>query len=209
MTYRQQTVLLAPGPVETLEQPKNLVLIGSILTLVGVALLGTALFGSAIMMTVRIVLALVALVFLFKGLGKLGTSKWGSQFDLSYWLACIWLVALILAAIAGLVCTLTTRSGLAVAAVIIVLMVTSGIVTSALSITYQSEHPARGQIPASFNPFTAVAELVAGLFDQPTPNPTIPRPTGVGVPAAAAVCAVWVVAPTLLLIQRMRKAASL
>lgn len=32
MTYRQQTVLLAPGPVETLEQPKNLVLIGSILT---------------------------------------------------------------------------------------------------------------------------------------------------------------------------------
>lgn len=99
MTYRQQTVLLAPGPVETLEQPKNLVLIGSILTVVGVALLGTALFGSAIMMTVRIVLALVALVFLFKGLGKLGTSKWGSQFDLSYWLACIWLVALILAAI--------------------------------------------------------------------------------------------------------------
>ncbi|GAA3686897.1 ABC-2 type transport system permease protein [Yimella lutea] len=119
------------------------------------------------------------------------------------------LLALILAAIAGLVCTLTTRSGLAVAAVIIVLMVTSGIVTSALSITYQSEHPARGQIPASFNPFTAVAELVAGLFDQPTPNPTIPRPTGVGVPAAAAVCVVWVVAPTLLLIQRMRKAASL
>ncbi len=79
MTYRQQTVLLAPGPVETLEQPKNLVLIGSILTVVGVALLGTALFGSAIMMTVRIVLALVALVFLFKGLGKLGTSKWGQS----------------------------------------------------------------------------------------------------------------------------------
>jgi peptide/nickel transport system permease protein len=99
MTYRQQTVLLAPGPVETLEQPKNLVLIGSILTVIGVALLGTALFGSAIMMTVRIVLALVALVFLFKGLGKLGTSKCGSQFDLSYWLACIWLAALILAAI--------------------------------------------------------------------------------------------------------------
>ena len=67
MTYRQQTVLLAPGPVETLEQPKNLVLIGSILTVVGVALLGTALFGSAIMMTVRIVLALVALGFPLQG----------------------------------------------------------------------------------------------------------------------------------------------
>ncbi|MDI9919287.1 ABC transporter permease, partial [Rhodococcus sp. IEGM 1379] len=99
MTYRQQTVLLAPGPIETLEKPKNLVLIGTILTVIGLALLGTSLFGSGIMMMVRIVIALVALVFLFKGLGKIGLAKWGSQFDLSYWLAVVWLIALVLAAI--------------------------------------------------------------------------------------------------------------
>lgn len=118
-------------------------------------------------------------------------------------------LSLILSAIAGLVCTLTTRSGLAVTAVIIVLMVSSGIVQTALGITYQSSNPSRGQIAASFNPFTAVAELVAGLFEVSTPNPTIPRPTGAGVAAAIAVCAVWVVAPTWLLIERVRRAASL
>ena len=120
------------------------------------------------------------------------------------------MLALVLAAIAGMVCTLTTRSGLAVAAVIIVLMLSSGIVTTALGIAYDQGSAGWGQVAASLNPFTAVAELIAGLFNQPLPIETLPRPDGAGpVAAAVLVCAAWVVVPTLLLVARVRKAASL
>lgn len=118
-------------------------------------------------------------------------------------------LALALAAIAALVCTLTTRSGLAVAAVIIVLMVTSGIVTTALGITYNAGHPGWGQVVASINPFTAVAEMVVGVVDQPAPVEILPKPTGWKTAAAIVVCAGWIVLPTLALIARMRKVASL
>lgn len=119
-------------------------------------------------------------------------------------------LALVLAAIAGMVCTLTTRSGLAVAAVIIVLMLSSGIVTTALGIAYDQGSAGWGQVAASLNPFTAVAELIAGLFNQPLPIETLPRPDGAGpVAAAVLVCAAWVAVPTLLLVARVRKAASL
>ncbi|GAB3581986.1 ABC transporter permease [Calidifontibacter terrae] len=118
-------------------------------------------------------------------------------------------LALVLAAIAALVCTLTTRSGLAVAAVIIVLMVTSGIVTTALGITYNSGHSGWGQVAASLNPFTAVAEMVVGLVHQDPPIETLPRPDGIRAVAAILVCVVWVVLPVIALIARMRKAASL
>lgn len=119
-------------------------------------------------------------------------------------------LALILAALAALVSTVATKSGLALAAVIVALMVPSAMITVALSITMELERSGMGQLIASLHPFTAVSLLVSGLFGGTPSNPAIPEPEGwAAVGAAVAVCVAWVALPTLALIARMRRVASL
>lgn len=119
-------------------------------------------------------------------------------------------LALILAALAALVSTVATKSGLALAAVIVALMVPSAMITVALTITMEGQRSGLGQLIASLHPFTAAALLVSGLFGDPPSNPSIPQPEGwAAISAAVIVCVAWVALPTLALVARMRRVASL
>lgn len=119
-------------------------------------------------------------------------------------------LALVLAALAALVSTVATKSGLALAAVIVVLMVPSAMITMALAITTEVDRAGLGQLVASLHPFTVTATLVSGVFGDTPVNGNIPQPEG-WAPVAAAVlaCLAWVVLPTLALVARMRRVASL
>lgn len=118
-------------------------------------------------------------------------------------------LAVIVAGVSALVSSVATRSGLAVAAIIVAFMVPSAMISIAIAMAAEVGTPGWAQAIASFHPFTAVAEMVAGVCGQPTPVEALPRPTGVGVAAAVAVCVIWAAVPVALLTQRMRKAASL
>ena len=118
-------------------------------------------------------------------------------------------LSLVLAALAGLVSTLATKSGLALAAIIVVLMVPSAMITMALAITTQLDNDGVGQLIASAHPFTAVALLVSGIFGDPPVNSTIPQPHGWLIGFAVAVCVAWVLLPVLALVARIRSVASL
>lgn len=119
-------------------------------------------------------------------------------------------LALVLAALAALVSTIATKSGLALAAVIVALMVPSAMITVALTVTTELQRDGVGQLIASLHPFTVVALLVSGLFGDPPSNGNIPQPEGwVAVTAAVGACVAWVVLPTLALVARMRRVASL
>lgn len=118
-------------------------------------------------------------------------------------------LALILATFAGMVSAITTRSGLAVTAVIVALMLSSGIVTAVQGAAYDGDHRTMSFVGSLFNPFSVTAELISGLFDQPTPSPSMLHPgTGwtIGF-AVAAIC--WTLGAAAILVQRTRKAASL
>ena len=118
-------------------------------------------------------------------------------------------LSLILAALAGLVSTLATKSGLALAAIIVVLMVPSAMITLALAITTELGRPGIGQAIASAHPFSAVAMLVSGVFGDPPAMPALPQPEGWLIAVAVLVCLAWVVLPTLALVARMRSVAAL
>lgn len=118
-------------------------------------------------------------------------------------------LALILAAFSGLIAALTTRAGLAVAAIIVGLMVTSGIVTAVLGAAYDSGQTAIGHVAAMFNPFTVVAELTSGLFDAATPNDLLVHPSSGWTVAYVVVSLAWILLPAWALLARTRKVASL
>lgn len=120
------------------------------------------------------------------------------------------ILALMLAAISAMVSALTTRTGLSVTGVIVTLMITSGMVTALLGIAYENVNETLAFVAAALNPFTAVAALVSGVFDQPTPIELLPRVTTPGWTLFfVVVAAAWVLVPTAILLARTRKAASL
>lgn len=119
-------------------------------------------------------------------------------------------LALILSCVGGLIAALATRAGLAVAGGIAFLTISSGIITTVLGVAYDSGNTTLAQIAAALSPFTAVGSLVSVIAHQPTPNEQIVRPVGVGWGSFFVIaCILWVLVPTLLLMLRTRKAASL
>lgn len=124
-------------------------------------------------------------------------------------LAGIAVLALILSSVGALIAALTTRTGLAVVAIIVVLMVSSGVVTAIAGVANANGSTALANLAATANPFSLVASLISGLFDQQLPNDQLAKPTGGWRLVAVLASVLWVLVPTGLLLQRIRKAASL
>ena len=91
------------------------------------------------------------------------------------------LLAACLACLAALVSALTIRRGLAVAAVIVVLLVSYTVVSTIQGISLDTGHETVGQVAGLFSPYTLVNGLQVYLFDAPGATPTPPAGDAMGV----------------------------
>ncbi len=91
------------------------------------------------------------------------------------------LLAACLAGLAALVSALTTRRGLAVASVIVVLLVSYTVVTTVQGISLEVGDETVGQVAGVFSPYTLVQGLQVLWFDSPGSTPTPPEGTGMGL----------------------------
>ena len=91
------------------------------------------------------------------------------------------LLAGCLAGPAALVAALTTRRGLAVAAIIVVLLVSYAVVSPIQGIGTEEGHDTIAQVAGLFSPYTLLNGLQVWLFDSPSAMPTDPTGDGVGL----------------------------
>jgi ABC-2 type transport system permease protein len=91
------------------------------------------------------------------------------------------LLAACLSGLAALVAALTIRRGLAVAAVIVVLLVSYTVVSTVQGIALGSDHETVGEVAGLFSPYTLVNGVQVFLFDSPDATPTPPTSTGMGL----------------------------
>ena len=91
------------------------------------------------------------------------------------------LLAGCLAGPAALVAALTTRRGLAVAAIIVVLLVSYAVVSPIQGIGTEQGHDTIAQVAGVFSPYTLLNGLQVWLFDSPSAMPTEPTGDGVGL----------------------------
>jgi ABC-2 type transport system permease protein len=114
------------------------------------------------------------------------------------------LLALLLAGLAALVSALTVRRGMAVAAVIVVLLVSYTVVASIQGIAAATDHETVGRVAGLFSPYTLVNGVQHYLFDSPEATPTPPTSDAMGLLYVAAVL-VTVAASTGALLARYRR----
>jgi len=91
------------------------------------------------------------------------------------------LLAGCLAGLAALVAALTIRRGLAVAAVIVVLLVSYTVVSTIQGIAFGAGNETVGEVAGLFSPYTLVNGVQVFLFDSPDATPTPPDSTGMGL----------------------------
>jgi ABC-2 type transport system permease protein len=91
------------------------------------------------------------------------------------------LLSACLSCLAALVSALTVRRGLAVAAVIVVLLVSYTVVATVQGIAEDVGNEAVGEVAGLFSPYTLINGLQVYLFDSPAATPTPPSSTGMGV----------------------------
>lgn len=91
------------------------------------------------------------------------------------------LLAACLSGLAALVSALTIRRGLAVTAVIVVLLVSYTVVATIQGISYDSGSPGVGEVAGLFSPYTLVNGVQVFLFDAPEATRTPPSSTGMGL----------------------------
>lgn len=96
------------------------------------------------------------------------------------------LLATLLSCLAALVSALTIRRGLAVAAVIVVLLVSYTVVSTIQAIALDSGNETVGEVAGLFSPFTLVNGVQVFLFDSPEATPTPPTSDAMGVVYLAA-----------------------
>jgi len=99
------------------------------------------------------------------------------------------LLAGCLSGLAALVAAMTVRRGLAVAAVIVVLLVTYTVVATIQGISEEVGNDTVGQIAGLFSPYTLVNGVQYYLFDTPRATPTPPTGDAMGLTYIAAVLA--------------------
>jgi ABC-2 type transport system permease protein len=114
------------------------------------------------------------------------------------------LLAACLAWLASLVAALTLRRGLAVAAVIIVLLVSYTVVSIIQGISLDTGHESVGEVAGLFSPYTLINGLQVFLFDSQQATPTPPTSTGMGL-AYVAATALVVVGTVAAMLARYRK----
>ncbi len=115
-----------------------------------------------------------------------------------------WVLAALLSGLAALISALTTRRGLAVAAIIVVLVVSFTVVAALQSLGTEAGLPKLAQLAGLFSPYTLVDGLQVWLFaaEASTPAP----PTGRAGSLFAVTALVVVAAAVLGLLARYRKA---
>jgi ABC-2 type transport system permease protein len=91
------------------------------------------------------------------------------------------LLAACLAGLAGLVAALTIRRGLAVAAVIVVLLVSYTVVATIQGISSETGNDVVGEVAGLFSPYTLVNGVQVFAFDAPAATPTPPTSDPVGL----------------------------
>lgn len=91
------------------------------------------------------------------------------------------LLAACLACTAALVAALTIRRGLAVTAVIVLLVVSYTVVATIQGIALDTGNETVGEIAGVFSPYTLVNGVQVYLFDSPRATPTPPTGDGTGV----------------------------
>jgi ABC-2 type transport system permease protein len=91
------------------------------------------------------------------------------------------LLAACLSGLAALVAALTVRRGLAVAAVIVVLLVSYTVVATIQGISGDAGRPAVGEVAGLFSPYTLVNGVQVFLFDSPAATNTPPSSDAMGL----------------------------
>ena len=91
------------------------------------------------------------------------------------------LLAACLASTAALVAALTIRRGLAVTAVIVLLLVSYTVVATIQGISYDTGHKTVGEVAGVFSPYILVNGVQVFLFDSPHATPTPPTGTAMGL----------------------------
>lgn len=91
------------------------------------------------------------------------------------------LLAALLAGLAALVSAVTTRRGLAVAAVIVVLLVSYTVVSSTQGIATEAGNDTVAELAGLFSPYTLVDGVQVWLFDAPASSPAPPSGTATGL----------------------------
>jgi ABC-2 type transport system permease protein len=97
------------------------------------------------------------------------------------------LLAACLSGLAAVVAALTVRRGLAVAAVIVVLLVSYTVVATVQGISYDADSETVGEVAGMFSPYTLVNGVQVFLFDSPDATLTPPDSTAMGLAYCAAV----------------------
>jgi ABC-2 type transport system permease protein len=114
------------------------------------------------------------------------------------------LLAACLACLAALVSALTIRRGLAVAAVIVVLLVSYTVVSTIQGISSETGHETVGEVAGMFSPYTLVNGVQVVLFDSPPATATPPTSDAMGALYLAAT-ALTILAAVGAMLARYRK----
>jgi len=91
------------------------------------------------------------------------------------------LLAALLSGLSALVAALTVRRGMAVAAVIVVLLVSYTVVVAIQGISWSTGHDRVGEVAGLFSPYTLVNGVQHFLFDVTSGTRTPPEGTGMGL----------------------------
>lgn len=109
-----------------------------------------------------------------------------------------------LAGLAAVVSALTVRRGLAVAAVIVVLLVSYTVVSIVQGISFETDRPMVGEVAGLFSPYTLANGVQVALFDATESTPTPPTGTAMGL-LYLAMSALTVAGSAAALLLRYRK----
>lgn len=133
-------------------------------------------------LTAAVFILLVAPLLLLLAGGLLADlGAWGQVRDFLQAAAAVLVLSAILAGLSGLVSAVTTKRGLAVAAVIVVLLVSYTVVSAIQGVAVSQNSDRLGQAIGLFSPFTLVDGLQHWVFGAAPSTPAPPEGTGIGV----------------------------